>query len=580
MKTISQNPVRAFVAGCLIVSVVACGNDDDPTIPQLSAAVGKDFTGNCADLSASFSTLTNTTITASTTVAAGTLTVGGQPVAEHCQVTGKMFSRTSTVDGAAYAIGFEMRLPKVWNGRFYHQGNGGIDGAVVSALGGLGGGPVTNALQKGFAVLSSDAGHSGGTPAFGIDPQARLDYGYQAVAKLTPMAKSAIQKTYGKGADRSYFGGCSNGGRHAFVTAARYAAEYDGVLAGAPGYNLPKAAVANIAGAQLYASLATTATVAGPADLETGFTVAERRVLANSVLAKCDALDGATDGLIQDVAACQATFSLATDVPTCSGARDGTCLSAAQKTAVGKIFSGPLRSNGTPIYASFPYDSGTATGSVTGGPPTGVAFWEFFAPLNLDSGAVGQIFATPPSPFVGFNGVSYVLNANLDTLYSQIFATDATYTESAMSFMTPPNPTELSALKNRGAKMLVYHGVSDQIFSVNDTEAWYKGVQAANKGDASNFARFFKVPGMGHCSGGPAADQFDMLDSLVKWVEQGNAPDKVVASVRGTGNLGGVNTDLPAAWSATRTRPLCAFPKVARYSGTGSLEAEASFSCQ
>jgi Tannase and feruloyl esterase len=168
MKTISQNPVRAFVAGCLIVSVVACGNDDDPTIPQLSAAVGKDFTGNCADLSASFSTLTNTTITASTTVAAGTLTVGGQPVAEHCQVTGKMFSRTSTVDGAAYAIGFEMRLPKVWNGRFYHQGNGGIDGAVVSALGGLGGGPVTNALQKGFAVLSSDAGHSGGTPAFGI----------------------------------------------------------------------------------------------------------------------------------------------------------------------------------------------------------------------------------------------------------------------------------------------------------------------------------------------------------------------------------------------------------------------------
>jgi Tannase and feruloyl esterase len=128
--------------------------------------------------------------------------------------------------------------------------------------------------------------------------------------------------------------------------------------------------------------------------------------------------------------------------------------------------------------------------------------------------------------------------------------------------------------------MLVYHGVSDQIFSVNDTEAWYKGVQAANKGDASNFARFFKVPGMGHCSGGPAADQFDMLDSLVKWVEQGNAPDKVIASVRGTGNLGGVNTDLPAAWSATRTRPLCAFPKVARYSGTGSLEAEASFSCQ
>jgi poly(3-hydroxybutyrate) depolymerase len=566
------------VAAITALAVTSCGSDDPP-LPQLSAATGTTFTGNCADLATPLGTFANTTITASTTVTAGTVSIGGQPVAEHCLVTGKMFNRVSAVDGATYAIGFEMRLPKAWNGRFYHQGNGGIDGAVVSAFGGLGGGPLTNALNKGFAVLSSDAGHSGSTSAFGIDPQARLDYGYQAVGKLTPMAKSAIKTTYGKAADRSYFGGCSNGGRHAFVTASRYPTDYDGILAGAPGYNLPKAAVANIAGAQLYASLATTAAITGPADLETGFTVAERKVLAASVLAKCDTLDGATDGLIQDVAACQAAFNVSTDVPTCSGARDGTCLSSAQKTAVSKIFSGPTTSNGTKIYASFPYDAGTATGTVTGGPPTGVAFWEFFAPLNLDSGAVGQIFATPPQPFTGFNGISYVLTANLDTLVSQISATNATYTESGMGFMTPPNPTDLSVLKNRGAKMMVYHGVSDQIFSVNDTETWYKGVQAANGGDASNFARFFRVPGMGHCNGGPAADQFDMLDSLVKWVEQGSAPDKVIASARGAGNVGGVNADVPAAWAATRTRPLCAYPKVARFV-SGSLDSEASFSCQ
>jgi hypothetical protein len=566
------------VAAITALAVTSCGSDDPP-LPQLSAATGTTFTGNCADLATPLGTFANTTITASTTVTAGTVSIGGQPVAEHCLVTGKMFNRVSAVDGATYAIGFEMRLPKAWNGRFYHQGNGGIDGSVVSAFGGLGGGPLTNALNKGFAVLSSDAGHSGSTSAFGIDPQARLDYGYQAVGKLTPMAKSAIKTTYGKVADRSYFGGCSNGGRHAFVTASRYPTDYDGILAGAPGYNLPKAAVANIAGAQLYASLATTAAITGPADLETGFTVAERKVLAASVIAKCDALDGATDGLIQDVAACQAAFNVSTDVPTCSGARDGTCLSSAQKTAVSKIFSGPTTSNGTKIYASFPYDAGTGTGTVTGGPPTGVAFWEFFAPLNLDSGAVGQIFATPPQPFTGFNGISYVLTANLDTLVSQISATNATYTESGMSFMTPPNPTDLAVLKNRGAKMMVYHGVSDQIFSVNDTETWYKGVQAANGGDASNFARFFRVPGMGHCSGGPATDQFDMLDSLVKWVEQGSAPDKVVASARGAGNAGGVNADVPAAWAATRTRPLCSYPKVARFV-SGSLDSEASFSCQ
>jgi Tannase and feruloyl esterase len=577
---------RALWATATVLSLVACGGNDSvdvqppvPALPQLAAAVGANFVGTCADLTTSLASLPNTSVTAVNTVVAGSLTVAGQPVAEHCQVLGKMYQRTSTVDGNPYAIGFEMRLPKTWNGRFYHQGNGGVDGAVVTATGGLGGGPITNALLKGFAVLSSDAGHSASTSAFGIDPQARLDYGYQAVGKLTPMAKSAVQKAYGKAPDRSYFGGCSNGGRHAMVTASRYASDYDGILAGAPGYNLPKAALANIAGAQLYASLATTTTIASPADLETGFNVTERKLLAAAVLAKCDALDGATDGSINDVAACKTNFNLSLDVPTCTGARDGTCLSSAQKTAVAKIFNGPTTNSGTQIYASFPYDAGIATGSVTGGPPTGVAFWEFFAPLNLDSGALGQIFTTPPTTLTGFNGINYVLNANLDTLYAQIFATDTTYTEAAMSFMTPPTPTNLSALKLRGAKIMAYHGVSDQIFSVNDTEAWYKGLQANNGGDASNFARFFRVPGMGHCSGGPATDQFDMLDSLVKWVEQGAAPDKVIATARGPANAGGVNADVPATWAANRTRPLCAYPKIARYNGTGSVELESSFSC-
>ncbi len=505
--------------------------------------------------------------------------MAGQPIAEHCQVLGKMNQRTSAVDGAAYAIGFEMRLPKAWNGRFYHQGNGGLDGSVVTAAGGLGGGPVTNALHKGFAVLSSDAGHSAATPAFGLDPQARLDYGYKAVGTLTPMAKSAIKTAYGKAADRSYFGGCSNGGRHAMVTASRYAGDYDGILAGAPGYNLPKAAVASIAGAKLYASVVTTATITSPADLETAFTVTERKLVASAVLSKCDALDGTVDGMVQDIAACKTAFDLSRDVPSCSGARDGTCLSTAQKSAVAKIFSGPTTSSGEMIYSSFPYDAGIATGSVTGGAPTGVAFWEFFAPLNLDSGAVGQIFSTPPTPFTGFNGIAYVFNTSLDTMFSQIFATNATYTESAMSFMTPPTPTNLSTLKTRGGKIMAYHGMSDQIFSVNDTEAWYKGLATANGGDPSNFARFFRVPGMGHCSGGPSADQFDMLDSLVKWVEQGSAPDKVIATVRGAGNVGGVNADVPASWSANRSRPLCAYPKIAKYSGTGSTEDAANFSC-
>ena len=547
--------------------LAACGgNNDDTSLPQLGVASGGPIQ-SCANLPSQFA-YANTTLAAASAVAAGTLKVAGKPVGAHCQVTGSMYPRVSAVDGQAYAIGFEMRLPDSWNGRFFYQANGGTDGSVVAATGPAGANATTNALNDGFAVISSDAGHSSAqNPGFGIDPQARLDYGYQAVAKLTPMAKSLIQAAYGKAPDRSYIGGCSNGGRHTMVAAARYPDQYDGYLVGDPGFNLPKAATANIAGGQAYNALATT-----PGDLSTGFTTAERALVSNAVLAKCDALDGATDGLVQDTKACQAAFNLATDVPTCAGARDGTCLSSAQKTTISNLFAGAKTSTGTTIYSSFPYDAGLAT--------NGWAFWKFTVPLILDSGAVGIIFQVPPANLSTFNGPAFTLGANVDTLVANINATNATYTESAMSFMTPPHPTDLGALKNRGAKMVIYHGTSDPIFSSDDTTAFYDNLRAANGGDASNFARFFRVPGMNHCSGGPSTDQFDMLTPLVNWVEKGQAPDSVPASARGASNPAGVNTDLPASWSATRSRPLCPYPKVARYDGSGSLEAAASFTCQ
>jgi len=554
-------------ATAALALLAACGDDDPVTLPQLPPATGATLL-SCTNLTSKI-VFANTTITAASDVAAGTLTVAGTPIPAHCLVTGKMNQRVSAVDGNSYAIGFEMRLPVAWNGRFFYQANGGIDGSVVTATGAVnGGGGLTNALNMGFAVISSDAGHAGSLgPAFGIDPQARLDYGYQAAATLTPMAKSAIATAYGKGPDRSYFGGCSNGGRHTFIAAARMPGEYDGYLAGAPGYRLPLAAIANIFGAQRYASVAT-----NPADISTGFTTAERGVVANAVLAKCDALDGATDGLVQDTAACQKAFSLDRDVPTCSGARDGTCLSAAQKTAIAPIFSGAVDGTGKSFYSSFPYDSGLATG--------GVAFWEFTAPLVLDSGGVAMIWGVPPTNPAGFNGPAFALTGNIDAMLASVAATNATYTEAALSFMLPPDPTNLARLRDRGAKMLVYHGVSDTIFSPDDTANWYDGLTKNNGGDASNFARFYRVPGMNHCSGGPATDQFDMLTPLVNWVEKGQAPDSLVASARGAGNAGGVNADVPAAWSPSRTRPLCAYPKVARYKGSGSVESADNFSCQ
>nr|WP_157268458.1 tannase/feruloyl esterase family alpha/beta hydrolase [Azohydromonas aeria] len=578
------------VGTAALLSLAACGGGNDgESLPRLGAATAAALNGSCEALAATLAGQANTRISAASTVAAGTLSQGGQPVAEHCLVTGSMFERVSAVDGQPYAIGFEMRLPKAWNGRFYYQANGGLDGNVSTALGALGGGPLTGALMQGFAVISSDAGHTAAVGSgFGLDPQARLDYGYQAVEKLTPMAKEAIRRAYGKGPDRSYFGGCSNGGRHAFVAAARHPDWYDGYLAGAPGYNLPKAAVANIWGAQRYATLVSApndpATGAG---LATAFTDAERRLVSARVLARCDALDGASDGLVQDTAACQAAFNPANDLPTCTGARDGNCLTVAQKGVVADIFAGARTSTGAAVYTSFPWDSGFGGGTNPGATNpvgSGTGQWEFFAPLFLDSGSVGQVFTPTPQPN-GFNGPAFALGANIDALVAGINATGGVYTESAMGFMTPPNPTNLAALKNRGAKMMVYHGVSDAIFSASDTQAWYDGVRASNGGDASGFAKFYRVPGMGHCSGGPATDQFDMLTPLVRWVEQGEAPQAVVASARGTGNAGGVNADLAlhawsATWAANRTRPLCPYPQVARYKGTGSLESADSFRCQ
>jgi feruloyl esterase len=146
--------------------------------------------------------------------------------------------------------------------------------------------------------------------------------------------------------------------------------------------------------------------------------------------------------------------------------------------------------------------------------------------------------------------------------------------------MTPPNPTDLSTLKNRGAKMMIYHGTADPIFSSDDTQAYIDNLNTANGGDATNFARFYPIPGMNHCSGGPATDQFDMLSPLIAWVEQGIAPESVEARVRGPGNPAGANADVPGTWSSLRSRPLCVYPKVARYKGSGSAELASSFVCQ
>lgn len=576
-----KRALAGVISTLIAITLVACStvpNGVDSSPAKLSAARPATL-ASCTDLSSRFK-FDQTTIESASSIASGKITNGAQATAyiapEHCLVKGAMHKRKGVGD-QDFAIGFEMRLPKDWNGRFYYQANGGIDGVVQPALGALGGGPLTGALAQGFAVISSDAGHtSRQNPRFGEDPQARADYGYQAVGKLTPMAKALIAAAYGKAPDRSYIGGCSNGGRHTLVAASRYSEQYDGYLVGAPGYRLPNAALQQLWALPAWQALAAKeATINHPfapnvklPDLGTAFTAMERQTVANAILDKCDALDGAKDGLIQNTAACQKAFDIARDVPTCASERNGTCLTGAQKQQVAAIHAGGKLSSGSPIYSSFPYDSGIAGADW--------ARWKFVNSQVLDP-AAGYIFMTPP------RSISNPFAVNIEDAYQAIFATSAAFPESADTQITPPGkfePTHLQALKNRGAKIILYHGVSDAIFSATDTVQWWERVNQAQSGKAQEFARYFPVPGMNHCSAGPATDQFDALTPLVAWVEQGIAPQSVIATARGSANPGGVNGELPKDWSATRTRPLCPYPQVTTYKGTGSLEDAASFSCK
>jgi feruloyl esterase len=291
----------SFLERAVLIAVLpACGSAVEPTEPAATevtssaeSALGAEADAMSIDCSQLLSSLeyANTVFTSATSVAEGALPQPGQVIPAHCLVTGKMFERVGPIDGNTYAIGFEMRLPLTWKKRrFFYQANGGIDGVVAPAIGNTsGGGPLKSALQKGFAVISSDAGHDAAqNPTFGIDPQARLDFGYQAVGKLTPMAKKVIKSVYGKKPKYSYIGGCSNGGRHTLVAAARYADEYDGYLVGSPGVNLPKAAVANIYGAKQYVQLWQGETIpAGPFAGLPDLSVASPRSSGNCSRARC-----------------------------------------------------------------------------------------------------------------------------------------------------------------------------------------------------------------------------------------------------------------------------------------------------
>lgn len=574
MRLLSVPPAFTLALCALALSACVSPPARGPARPGMAKA-------SCAELATSFA-YPGLRLLSAHRVDAGSLRLPGiaQAMPEHCVVTGRLNERKSPVDGKDYAIGFEMRLPTQWNGRFFYQANGGLDGFVSPAYGNiLGGGPLSNGLLKGFAVLSSDAGHAFeranptiGAAVFGVDPQARLDYGYNAVAQLTPMAHALISHYFGRPADKAYLVGTSNGGRHGMVAAARDTGRYDGILATTPGYNLPLAAVAQVWGAQQFATVARSKKADGVPDLETSFTPAEMQLVSTSILDRCDALDGLRDGIVQDFAGCQRAFNLMRDVlqcvdPSTSGA---ACLSAQRKQVLAKVFAGPG------VYAGMPWDPGIRGRNW--------AEWKFVYSVGpRDAIALAFVFTTPPSSAQVVSGAGttvpdYALHFSLEKDAAKVHARDGAYTQSAMEFMTPPDAAGMRSFVDRGGKLLIAHGAADPVFSVLDSVRWYESFAGRHGAKSRDSARLFIVPGMNHSSGGPATDQFDMVDALVAWVEQGVAPESIVATARGPGaNV--PNPEVPADWSPSRTRLLCPWPAVARYGGAGDIESASSFAC-
>ncbi len=571
--------ILTLVAGAL--TLAGCSS----MAPVRQPAQGASAALACDKLAAGFS-FPGTRIVSAQAVEGGQLRLPGiaQPMPAHCVVKGLMNERTGPIDGKPYAIGFEMRLPTAWNGRFFYQANGGLDGFQTAAYGDiLGGGQQSNGLLKGFAILSSDAGHAFdrssaiGGATFGLDPQARLDYGYNAVVQLTPMGKALIKTYYGKQPDTSYLVGSSNGGRHGFVAASRLPKAYDGILVSTPGYRLPLAAVAQVWDAQQFASVARLDAATGRPDLRTAFPPADMALVSRSILARCDALDGLADGIVADLQACEAAFRVDRDIPSCAATPSpGNCLTAGQKDVLAKVLAGPKDRSGKPVYAGLPADPGLAGNDW--------AAWKFVNSVGpRDAIALGFVFVSPPaSPTVltgqGNTLIDYALSFNLDTDLPKLTATSGAYRESAMAFMTPPD-TRFGPFVDNGGKMIVFHGTADPVFSALDTIAWHERFRSTHGAAADRHARLFLVPGMNHSRGGPATDQMDMVDALVAWVERGQAPDAVVARARGPGSAV-PNPEVPASWSPARSRLLCPYPQVARYNGSGDIENAASFACR
>jgi hypothetical protein len=287
-------------------------------------------------------------------------------------------------------------------------------------------------------------------------------------------------------------------------------------------------------------------------------------------------LDGAKDGIVSNLIACQKVFDLKS--LQCRPGGPNACLSEAKVRALAASFAGPRNSKGDQLYSDWPFDGGVGMGNWRAWKvESTVAQWNNFPIIStMGAASLAYIFTTPPKELEGTNEalLSSLVDFDFDRDAPKIFAKGGDYNESAMEFMTPPDVDDpyLSGLRGLNHKLIIYHGQADPVFSFNDTVHWYEKLDRNVGGQAADSVRLFAVPGVTHCTGGVGLDMIDALTALTNWVENGKAPERIVATI----NPG--NKDVPGEWSKTRTRPLCPWPAYARYQ-SGDIESETSFAC-
>ena len=449
----------------------------------------------------------------------------------YCRLDGVLDRRTGA-DGKSYGIGFALALPGDWNGRFLMQGGGGLNGNVGFPVGGTAAG-ATPALARGFAVASTDTGHSGQVfdASFMAEQQAALDFAYQAIGRVASLAKQIIAQHYAKAPDHSYFAGCSTGGREAMLMSQRFPSYFDGIIAGAPAMRTNFSGIGDEWVATMLNQVAPKNPQGQPATRQ-ALSDADKKAVIDGFLNACDAGDGLKDGMVFNTNACR----FDPKALVCTGAKADGCLSAEQAAALEKGFAGPRDSKGRQVYPGFLFDTGIAA---TQGIP------------GLLHGGLN-----PVGP--GFSATTLDVDAKAA----------AAAADPAEALTAASRWTNLNTFSNHGGKLLFFHGVSDPWFSALDTIDYYERMTKANGGTSavSNWSRLYLVPGMGHCNGGEAAlDTMDLLTALVDWVERGTVPDSVTATGRA----------FPG-----RSRPLCSYPQHAHYKGQGDPQKADSFECR